>query len=360
MISIVGAGPIGCYVAYLFAKANHDVAVFEEHAEVGKPVQCTGLVTSEIKNCLKLKGNVIVNKLKKVVTVSPSGKKLTIKFKNPNYLLNREKFDKYLCSLAQDNGVKLYLKHKFLDFKNPYLILNNKKHFKTDILIGADGPLSRVAKACNLFGKRKFVIGFQARAKLQDIEKETIEFYLHEGYFAWIVPENESFARVGVVSESDVKKRFEIFLKNLNRKYRIKNFQTGLIPIYNPKLKLQASNVYIVGDAATLVKPTTYGGIIPGLKAANLLFKAITENLNYEKLVRKEIGKELFYGLLIRKMLNKLSASDLDNLVEICNEKQIKKILAETDREFPSKILMQLLKKPTFLKFAKAIVKPGS
>ena len=46
-IAVIGAGPIGGYAASLFAKAGHQVSIYEEHATVGCPIQCTGLLTSD-------------------------------------------------------------------------------------------------------------------------------------------------------------------------------------------------------------------------------------------------------------------------------------------------------------------------
>ncbi|MEM4264021.1 MAG: NAD(P)-binding protein, partial [Candidatus Woesearchaeota archaeon] len=43
MISIIGAGPVGSFAAYLLAKAGFEVSIFEEHEKIGLPVQCTGL-----------------------------------------------------------------------------------------------------------------------------------------------------------------------------------------------------------------------------------------------------------------------------------------------------------------------------
>ena len=43
---IVGAGPIGCYFTQKIKEFNYKL--IEEHAEVGKPVQCAGLVGENI------------------------------------------------------------------------------------------------------------------------------------------------------------------------------------------------------------------------------------------------------------------------------------------------------------------------
>ena len=39
-IAIIGAGPIGCYAGYLLAKVGNKVQIFENHSQVGLPIQC--------------------------------------------------------------------------------------------------------------------------------------------------------------------------------------------------------------------------------------------------------------------------------------------------------------------------------
>ena len=70
MISIIGAGPSGSHLACLLSK-HDDVNVYEEHSEIGKPVQCTGLVTSSIKDHLKLESKFILNKIRDITVIDP-------------------------------------------------------------------------------------------------------------------------------------------------------------------------------------------------------------------------------------------------------------------------------------------------
>ena len=55
MISIIGAGPVGCYLAYLLSKQGKQVQIFEEDSKIGRPIQCTGIVTSSINKIIKVK-----------------------------------------------------------------------------------------------------------------------------------------------------------------------------------------------------------------------------------------------------------------------------------------------------------------
>ena len=353
MISIIGAGPAGCHTAYLLSKNNLEVNVFEDHSQIGKPVQCTGIVTSAIKDIIPLNKKFLVNKINEVEVFSPNNKSIELKLKNPNYVLDREKFDRFLAEKAEKAGAKIYLNHKFVDFKKPYILFDNKKHYKTDILIGADGPLSKVAKVTGLYKKREFVIGLQARISSR-FKKSLVEFYLEKDYFGWIVPESTDSARVGIATKNNAKLHFKNFLKRINKNYRTKEYQSGIIPLYNPSVKTQTDSVYLVGDAATMVKPTTYGGIVQGLMASEELAKAIINNQNYEKLWRKRIGKELGYGLMIRKTMDNFSSKDYDELIDLVNKGGVKRVLSSIDRDFPSKMIFKLaLKQPKLLKFIK-------
>ena len=44
-IAVIGAGAVGLHSAIELLKSGWDVTVIEEHGEVGKPVQCAGLIS---------------------------------------------------------------------------------------------------------------------------------------------------------------------------------------------------------------------------------------------------------------------------------------------------------------------------
>ncbi|MFA5176148.1 MAG: NAD(P)/FAD-dependent oxidoreductase [Candidatus Nanoarchaeia archaeon] len=359
MISIIGAGPAGCYLAYLLAKNGEKVSVYEEHSEIGKPIQCTGIVTNAITELIKPDKKFIINYIKKFKVFSPDGNFVEFNLKNPNLVLDRTKFDKYLAKLAAKAGAKFYLKKKFVDYKKPYAIFEKEFSKKTDILVGADGPQSKVAKVTGLYGKREFVIGLQARIKTNLREKNTVEFYFNNHYFGWLVPESKSIARVGIVAKYNIHPHFKEFMKMIKNKhgYKTISYQSGLIPVYDSLLKTSKDNVYLIGDAACQVKPTSYGGIIQGMTAARDLSIAILENKDYEYLWKKSIGKDLNYGSLIRRLLDNFSNEDYNELLNIVNKRHIKKIIEKEDRDFPSKMIFKILaKEPGLIKFARKII----
>lgn len=363
MITIIGAGPVGCYTAYLLAKAGKQVQIFEEHYKIGKPVQCAGLVTTKIFDVIDFPiSKAIANKIKKVKILS-SNNELDLKFKNPDLLLDREKFDLLIAKKAVQAGAKLMLGYKFLSLarKNKKIIIKlknlkkNKTEFlKTNILIGADGPRSKIARFIN---KKKMKLGFVAQVRMRlkkPVAKNTMQIWLGQltKFFCWFVPEDSKTARIGLgdfLETGNTKN-----LKKLLQKFKgkILEYQGGLVPLYS-KIKVQEDNICIVGDAACQVKASTGGGIVPGLQAAKCLAKAIIEGKSYEKEL-KSLNRELNLHLKIRKMLDKFSDHDYDMLLELSSSPKVKKILESFPRDgYRKKALKLLLAQKKFLLLAR-------
>lgn len=345
-ISIIGAGPAANWCAYKLAKQN--VHVFEEHKEIGKPVQCTGIITNAIKEIINIKKPIIVNECKTVRVYAPNKKYLDFKLKKKDIIIDRAKFDQYLAQKAQNAGATYHLNQRFIKNENKTLYFNNGKT-TTDILIGADGPNSTVAKQNGMFTNRKFAIGHQVTAKLQT-DPSTYEVWLGYGAFAWVVPESSETARIGVVTNT--KEIFDKFLQTRAPKAKIISREAGPIPIYDPKVQTQKDFVYLVGDAATTVKATSYGGIIQGMLGAEELAKAITQKKNYETLWRKRIHKDLNTHLKIRKILDKFSQQDYNDLLTLMTKPKTKEVVENNERDFVSKFILQTaLTEPRLLKF---------
>jgi geranylgeranyl reductase family protein len=360
MINIIGAGPVGCYAGYLLAKAGKDVRIFEEHKEIGTPVQCTGLVTNSINKIIRLGKEVVLNKIKKASIYTGENHFET---NLSEFVLDRKKFDKSLALRAQKAGCKIFLRHKFIGINNKKIIikdLKNKKLKKVDfneddLLIGADGPNSIVRHYVDKTKIRNWV-GVQARAKLKT-SGDTFEVYLDKapGFFGWVVPETKNTVRIGLAASNKPNYYFEKLLNSNNiKKTDIMELQGGLIPRYDPKLRVQKNNIYLLGDAATQVKATTGGGIIPGLIAAKCLADSIIYSKDYAKLLKRRLNLSLSLHLKLRKILDNFSEKDTKYLIKLCNQKKIKKTLGRTDRENPIKLLLLLaIKEPRFLFFLK-------
>jgi digeranylgeranylglycerophospholipid reductase len=367
VVSIIGAGPSGNYLAYLLAQRGEDVHVYEDHDVVGKPIQCTGILTSYLHDILKIDGweDFIVNTITGTRVFGPDGEHVTVGLKK-NLIVDRALFDQHLATLAQAAGAEYHYNHRFTDGKftedGVSLSFTNGQHATDSVLVGSDGPGSLVSKRFGLYGERKFVVGVQARVALdKPVDEHMVDFYIDknaDGYIGWVVPENDHIARVGVGSYDNAKNYFQDLMKKVGGK--VLEWQSGAIPMYNPGLEMGASqkkgHVFLVGDAATMVKATTYGGIIPGMMAADALSTVLLDNghaLDYEVAWRKKVGKELWLHHMIRRSMDNFSLDDYQRLLRYVNQEKILAVISKHDREYPSKLLLQmLLKEPRFLRFA--------
>ena len=368
MIGIIGAGPAGSY--YSSIDNSDDKIIFEAKKEIGKPIACTGILTHSINDVLNMKKlkkedpNIITSKLKKFIIIAPNGESITIKQKQPDYIVNRTLFDQYIANLAIENNTKIKLNEKVLGYKkinkSTYKLKTSKSSYEVNTIVAADGPNSIIARQNNLLINRKYARGWQIRCKYPNIEDGTTIVHLGNGAFSWITPESDKIARVGIIGEdtNSMKKAYKI-LKN--KSIKILENQSGPVPYYSKKFPLQQKtivnnnhnisknsflnkttkeNIFYIGDAAGMIKSTTYGGIIYGLEAGKLLAK----NKNtYEKEFHKQFNKELITSNIIRKLLDNVSKKDANQLVNIFKKEKKRQFLGSIDRNYPSKFLCPLL-----------------
>ena len=350
-VGIIGAGPAGCFLG---AKLSWDKAIFfEKKPKIGNPIECTGIVTTSIYRVLDtLPESLIKNYIDTFRIRAPDGRFIDVKLDKENIIMDRGDFDRYIAELATDAGTPIRTNHQLMGWKikdNKFnLFFKDNKKEVVDYLVGADGPLSFVAKNAGLYGNREVLVGYQARVKIkkksQQFEKNVTEILFGLGEFAWIVPESKTIARIGIIGKNDTAMKQEY--EKLIAPYTFLENQSGLIPMYNPKQVMQKGRIALIGDAATQVKATTYGGIIYGMISASY----IGERWNgYERRFRSKLGKDLWVSLKMREVMNKMSESECNELIKIFEKDQNKQILEKTDRNFPSKFVLQLLLKETKL-----------
>lgn len=363
-IVIIGAGPIGCYTGYHLAKAGHKVTIYENHPQIGSPIQCTGLLTHDFDQFKLPMESFLVNTLDHIEVISPKGEKLRIAQKE--YLVCRIKFDNFFANMARKEGAKILVNHSFQRKENNTLIIkdttnNVELSITPDIVIAADGPLSPTTKAYGFYhAARENFYGIQATVQ-GDFTPGTYQAYFGNeicpGLFAWVVPESATQARVGLATKRETKKYFDQFMNE--RGYTPVDMQAGAIPVYEPQQVLCKDNCYVLGDASSFVKATTLGGLIPGLKQAEIVARGIIEGRGkVEEIERKvrELRRRLGLHLRLHRMFQKFSDSDWNRLVSYMNQPRIQRILQTHTRENPLPILVKaLVLEPRFLYFLKYV-----
>src|SRR2546425_11100094 len=80
-VVVVGAGPAGLFSALRLARVGRDVVVLEEHATIGQPTHCTGVVSGELEEFYKAPDDIVLHRPASCVIVAPHG--ATAEFQSP-------------------------------------------------------------------------------------------------------------------------------------------------------------------------------------------------------------------------------------------------------------------------------------
>jgi geranylgeranyl reductase family protein len=369
-IAVVGAGPAGTTAAKYAAKHGFEVLVIDKKSEIGIPMQCGGFLPQlhELKLLLPKAAHLeeltsypnycIETKTDLLGFISPS---LEVKhFHVDANILDRRKFDKYLAREAARVGAEILLETKViaLDLEKSILKatqLNQRDRtfeIEAKVIIGADGPASRIARACNLmkhYHPLDISQGFQYEVVDAEIDSKVVEMYFSRKYapggYAWIIPTGSDTANVGVgirlpFAEKNLTAKHYLmqFIKEhpLARdklsKVKLTSVMRGIIPAGGAPSRTQVKNVLIVGDAAGMLMPTSGGGIPLALVAGRIAGETAAKYLEgsasleeYEYSWRREIGDDLETSLLIRRMLDRFMKNDvlMSSLMKILSAEQM-------------------------------------
>ncbi len=362
-VVVVGAGPIGLFIAGALSKRGFDVHVFEEHSEIGNPWHCSGLFSTHI---FDITGNLaMLHPAKRASIIAPSGESLNIgDDKIHGYVVDRVEFDRALARRAIGAGAELHLKSRVKRIEGNVIKANEEHRFR--LIIGADGINSTVRR--HIGGEPPHVMGaVQAMVphEADDLEKVTIWVgdSVAPGFFAWLIPVDEHIAKVGLGSRVHA---YE-YLKKLLKKLRVQPLSVngGGIPVTQVQ-KTWSENAMIVGDAAGHVKATSGGGVYPGLTAAQCAVQAAVDYLehgtslkSYETCWRKKIGKELKVATHLHRIYTGMSDADFNQLIHDLNSEEIVSIINRYgDIDYPSRVAWRIFRrKPSLLKYTKFAAK---
>ncbi len=379
-VVIVGAGPAGGLCAERIARAGYEVALIEEHREVGEPIQCGGLVTPRVFDYVRCK-ETILGEVRGAEIFSPTGRRLVIDgHETEAVVVDRAMFDRAIVTEAVRAGAHTFLGTQaqgatckdggvevFVDRDGVRQTIRGK------ILIGCDGVRSNVAKWFHILRPKKILPGFEVEMAGVRGDPGFVKIFVGNeiapGFFGWVIPSGEGTARVGLcVGEGNAHAYLKRMLERPWVQEYVKGAQpilyiVGGIPIGFPR-RTYADHVMVVGDAACQAKATSGGGIFTSLHCASLAAETAVKALEagdysarmmhrYHRAWTKSIGKELRKDLAIHESFTKLTDAQFEELFDILSNPAILQLVeAKGDIDFPSKVGWALLREePRLLKY---------
>lgn len=283
-ILVVGAGPAGSVTARYAAERGAQVTFIERRPEVGVPVRCGELMPScdeikgfypnvpDLESLLHVPQNIRVREMEGIRLIDPKNRCTDVAF--TGYTTDRDRFDQYHASEAVKAGAELIKSCAFREIRDG-VALTSCGEIEYKVIIGADGPSSRVARNLGLPKNRNPYPAVTAQAK-GDFEPYVTMFFggIAPGAYSWIIPK-AGCANVGVgfspkFAEGTLDGYFEKF-RNIHDFEIISDRLKGkYVPSEGPIARTVAGNGMVVGDAAGHVISVSGGGLPQALIAGRI------------------------------------------------------------------------------------------
>jgi len=384
---VIGAGPVGGYVAGAIAAKGYRVGLVEEHREVGEPVQCGGLITPRVFDLVPGR-ETIVNEVRGAEIFSPKGRRMIVDaHRTEAVVVDRAKFDRAVVTHAIKQGAQTLLGTKALVGRQRdggvEVVVDRdgrQQSLTAKLLIGADGVQSVVAKWFRILRPKYVLPGFECEMTGVGGDPAFVKLFVGNeiapGFFGWIIPAGDGRGRVGLcLREGNAYAYFEKLVRDGPARPFLKGAQpllyiAGGIPLGFPR-RTFADHVMIVGDAACQVKGTSGGGIYSGLRCAALCADTALEALakddftakqmrKYHKAWIRSVGKELRRDLAILESFATLKDRQMEDIFDLFNTPaMIDLIESYGDIDFPSKLGWRLLREePRLLKYVGKALRP--
>ena len=366
---VVGGGPAGSKVAKIISDNGFSTLIVEEHREIGRPIQCSGLVSKRVLELSETGKKSVLMPIRRAEVICED---VSLSMESPDdrvFLIDRSVFDKEMVRNALRKGADILLGARAMEFrrKNGFIetrinVDGEPMKVRSRLLIGADGLYSSVARAFDMDRPREILGAFQAHIT-EDVDTIRIFPEPESAFFTWQIPEPNG-SLIGSASSNGkildiLRKRFPEFERKTISTYG------GGIPIGHSK-KIVDDNVMVVGDAASQVKPLSGGGLYPGLIAAEICGRTAVESLKkhelsidflmrYQREWQSGVGKEIRIGMYLRKVYSGMERKDVKKVLRALNDRKLLSIIEkEGDIDHPSALARSLVKtSPKLLVFAR-------
>ena len=299
-VVVIGLGPAGASAAAEAARRGCKVIALDRRREAGVPVQCAELVPA----MLEVDPRTVRQPIDSMLTfVEDDAPDLEAHF--PGRMLDRARFDASLVAQAARAGVDCRFSSLVRRVSASGLVeLSDGTTFTPRVLIGADGPRSRVGRAIGSVNT-EMVETRQITVPLLTAHASTDIFLSAAipGGYGWLFPKGE-VANLGAGVAPREKVRLKALVMKLHRRLvdegrvgeEILALTGGAIPVggmLKPVGFLEETPVLLAGDAAGLANPVTGAGIAAAVHSGRLAGECAARVLSAKEFPVEEYEQEL-------------------------------------------------------------------
>jgi digeranylgeranylglycerophospholipid reductase len=336
-VLVVGAGPAGTVAARYAAATGASVTVLERRPDIGVPVRCGEFMpddqeiegmfplAEDVGTLFDIPGRLKIRETEAIRLITPKGRETYIPFNG--YTTDRDEFDRYLASMAEKEGAEIMKGCLFKNAKDN-VAFTSKGEIGYDVLIGADGPGSRVAQTLGLPRNKDPYPAVTAQAE-GDFDPVVTMFFggVAPGAYGWIIPKKGK-ANVGIgfspkFASGTLSGLFEKFADDHGLSV-ISRLEGKYVPSRGPISRTVEGSGMVVGDAAGHVISVNGGGLPLALIAGRVCGTVAGDNISggrsltdYEKEWRRIMLGPLMTAASNKKLAD-LFAFGSDRRTEIC------------------------------------------
>lgn len=319
-VLVVGAGPAGSSAAEFAAAGGADVLVIEKRPVIGVPVRCGEFMPqvdeierifpqADLGSIFDLPSYLHSIDTEEIRIFSPKFRCFEVDFHG--YTTFRDRFDQFLAERATRAGARIRTGVTCSSIEDN-VARTSIGDVRAKVIVGADGPLSVVAKSLKL--ERSWDLCPAASAFAKGDFDPVPEMYFGSvapGGYAWVIPKKEG-ANVGLgyskrYARGNLDFYWRAFLKH--RQLAVGKLNGKPVPMSGPIASTVKGSSLVVGDAAGQVMAVNGGGIpiamicgrIAGeVASSHVLGKA--DLVEYERKWRYQVGGPLKTAISTKRL----------------------------------------------------------
>ncbi|MCX8158156.1 MAG: FAD-dependent monooxygenase [Candidatus Diapherotrites archaeon] len=319
-IVVVGSGPAGCSFCNDISTEDYSVLLIDG-SKIPRDKPCGGILVKNSESFLSkfdIPEN-IFSQPKRLDLIYLDLENNITKYSKKNFLnVNRKEFDRWLLSWLDDKNISFLEKTFLIDFyftkKKDFVVvvLESNSEVRTVVckyLVGCDGASSVIRR--KLYGKP--IPHYLAIQQTFDNPGLNISYFIYDNsitdFYSWIIPKGNKLLLGSALPLEDALVRFELLKEKIKDRFKLSN--EGKLSAYlicRPNSKrdifLGKNNIFLVGEAACLISPSSGEGISFALESGKYCAEAFNSK---EKIFETYVKKS---QSLINRVMLKISKSN--------------------------------------------------